>query len=216
MLIKAFGRFKPNGKPEPVAPAPGVAGPQSGGLPRMISTAGRISLNLLQRVVQTVSREDFLHFMQQPALAGSAVYLGTLSAARPESGSRQMNRTILFEPVEDAEETASASESLRHAIYPLVRGEFATSTGIAFTIGRIDGNDFIMPDYAISKKHAVIEIKRGSYLLSDCGSTNGTMLNGKRVGSKPLALHDRDLISFARYEFSFLFPDSLYDMLKMA
>jgi hypothetical protein len=32
--------------------------------------------------------------------------------------------------------------------------------------------------------------------------------------TKPLEVHDRDVISFARYEFAFLFPGSLYDMLR--
>jgi pSer/pThr/pTyr-binding forkhead associated (FHA) protein len=72
----------------------------------------------------------------------------------------------------------------------------------------------IMPDYAISKQHAAIEIKRGNYILRDCGSTNGTMLNSRRLDKKPVELRDKDIVAFARYEFSFLFPGSLYDMLR--
>jgi pSer/pThr/pTyr-binding forkhead associated (FHA) protein len=97
-----------------------------------------------------------------------------------------------------------------------VRGEFATSSGAMFSIGRIDGNDLIMPDYVISKKHAIIEIKRSGYFLKDGGSTNGTTLKGVRLQNKPVPLHDRDVISFARYEFTFLFPGSLYDILMAA
>ncbi|MCK7509943.1 MAG: FHA domain-containing protein [Desulfobacterales bacterium] len=91
-----------------------------------------------------------------------------------------------------------------------------TSVGNFFSIGRIDGNDCIMPDYAISKKHALIEFRKGIYLLKDSGSTNGTLLNGARLQAKPFELHDRDVISFARYEFSFLLPGSLYEALKAA
>ena len=170
---------------------------------------------MLLRTVQALHREDFIRFIQQPMLAGSAVLQGKLSAARSDSGPREMNRTILFEPLEDTEEIGAASDGLKHAIYPLVRGEFATSIGNVFTIGRIDGNDLIMPDYAISKKHAIIEVKRKNYMLKDCGSTNGTMVNGERIQSKPVELHDRDIISFARYEFIFLHPGSLYDMLTV-
>jgi hypothetical protein len=187
---------------------------EAGGLARMVSSAGRIGLIPLQRMAQAVSREEFIRFMQQPVLAGAAIHMGTL-AARSDAGS-QMNRTILFEPVGDGAESVSASESLKHAIYPLIKSEYATSTGNVFSIGRIDGNDFIMPDYAISKNHALIEIKRDSYILKDCGSTNGTLLNGTRLQNKPVEIRDRDVISFARYEFSFLFPGSLYDTLKAA
>jgi len=38
-------------------------------------------------------------------------------------------------------------------------------------------------------------------------------LNGNRLQTKPVEIHDRDVISFARYEFTFLLPSSLYDML---
>jgi hypothetical protein len=200
-----FSHPKENTKAQPSLPK------ESGGLPRMISSAGRISLSALQRMVQAVSREDFIRFMQQPVLAGAAIHMGTL-AARSDAGS-QMNRTILFEPTGEGGESVSASESLKHAIYPLVKGEYATSTGNVFSIGRIDGNDLIMPDYAISKSHALIEIKRDAYILKDCGSTNGTLLNGTRLQNKPVEIHDRDVISFGRYEFTFLYPGSLYDML---
>lgn len=200
-------RPKASAKPE-ASPPPGP-----GGLARMVNSAGRIGLSLLQRMVQAVSSEDFIRFMQKPVLAGSAIHLGTL-AAQSGQGSREMNRTILFEPVGDGEEAVSASESLKLAIYPLIKGEYAISAGEVFSIGRIDGNDFIMPDYAISKKHALIENKRDSFFLKDCGSTNGTLLNGVRLQHKPVEVHDRDVISFARYEFAFLFPGSLYDMLR--
>jgi hypothetical protein len=200
-----FGRPKEDTKSQPNHSR------ETGGLARMISSAGRIGLTALQRMVQAVSREDFIRFMQQPVLAGAAIHMGTL-AARSDAGS-QMNRTILFEPTGEGGESVSASESLKHAIYPLVKGEYATSTGNVFSIGRIDGNDFIMPDYAISKNHALIEIKRDAYLLKDCGSTNGTLLNGTRLQNKPVEIRDRDIVSFARYEFSFLLPGSLYDTL---
>jgi hypothetical protein len=200
-------RPKASAKPEASPPH----GP--GGLARLVNSAGRIGLNLLQRMVQAVSSEDFIRFMQKPVLAGSAIHLGTL-AAHSGNGSREMNRTIVFEPVGVGEDAVSASESLKLAIYPLIKGEYATSTGEVFSIGRIDGNDFIMPDYAISKKHALIEIKRDGYFLKDCGSTNGTQLNGTRLQHKPVEVHDRDVISFARYEFALLFPGSLYDMLR--
>lgn len=180
----------------------------------MVNSAGRISLPILQRMVQAASRDDFIRFVQAPVLAGSSIHKGTLSSVRGNSGSREMNRTVLFEPEEDAEQAASPSESLKHAVYPLIKGEHANSVGNFFSIGRIDGNDCILPDYSISKKHALIEDRRSTFLLKDNGSTNGTFLNGERLQTKPLAIHDRDVISFARYEFTFLLPGSLYDLLK--
>ena len=125
----------------------------------------------------------------------------------------EMNRTVVFE-MDDVEDASSPSETLKHAIYPLVKGEYATGPINTFTIGRVDGNDMIMPDYAISKQHAILVIKRGNYTISDCGSTNGTMVNGKRLDKKPVNLKDGDIVGFARYEFTFLHPESLYAMLS--
>lgn len=187
--------------------------PPAGGVVELINSSGRVGLPLLQRMAATVSREDFIRFMQKPVLAGSGIHLGSLAAASV-AGPRELNRTVLFEPVEDAPDGPSASESLRHAIYPLVKGEFAASAGAFFSIGRIDTNDFIIPDYAISKKHALIEVRGEDYLLKDCGSTNGTTLDGERLQVKPARLYDGALVSFARYEFSFLSPGALYGMLK--
>ncbi len=216
MLGKALNCLKGRAKPEPGPVVRSAVGMLAGGIARMVSSAGRIRLPIMQRMVQTVSREDFIRFVQAPVLAGSSIHKGTLTSAQANSGSREMNRTILFEPEEDAEHAVSPSESLKHAVYPLVKGEHANSVGNFFSIGRIDGNDCIMPDYAISKKHALIEDRRGIYLLKDNGSTNGTFLNGERLQTKPVAIHDRDVISFARYEFTFLLPGSFYDILKSA
>ncbi|MCU0558632.1 MAG: FHA domain-containing protein [Desulfobacterales bacterium] len=189
--------------------------PPAGGVAKLVNSSGRIGLPLLQRMVAATGREEFLRFMQRPVLAGSGIRLGSLAAASA-AGRRELNRTVLFEPVEEGSDGASASESLQHAIYPLVKGEFAASAGMLFSIGRSDSNDLIIPDYAISKKHALIEIRGGDYLLRDCGSTNGTTLNGERLEGKPVRLHDGALISFARYEFSFLSPEALYATLQPA
>ncbi|MCU0564150.1 MAG: FHA domain-containing protein [Desulfobacterales bacterium] len=201
-----FGR-----KPAPPKSAPQLR-PEGGSLARMVNSAGRVDLTLLQRVAQAAAAEDFARFMGQPVLAGSAIHRGNLSAQRGPAA-QAMNRTVLFEPAATDGESVSVSESLKHAIYPLVKGAQATSTAHIFAIGRIDTNDFILPDYAISKQHAVIEIKAEGWFLRDCGSTNGTFLNGNRLEKKPVPLTDKDVVGFARYEFAFLQPASLYSML---
>ena len=175
-----FGR-----KPAQPKSAPEVRA-EGGSLARVVNSAGRVDLTLLQRVALAAAREDFVRFMGQPVLAGSAIHRGNLSAQRGPAA-REMNRTVLFEPAVTDGESVSVSESLKHAIYPLVKGAQATSTAHLFAIGRIDTNDFILPDYAISKQHAVIEIKGEGCFLRDCGSTNGTFLNGTRLDEETRA-----------------------------
>ena len=85
-----------------------------------------------------------------------------------------------------------------------------------FSIGRIKGNDMIMKDMAISKRHAIIRIIKGSFYIEDCGSTNGTRLNGQTVKREPVRLSDKDIIQLGNYKFTFLTPASLHDLLSNA
>ena len=182
-----------------------------GDISKMLNASGRIALPTLQKLVKVYQKTKFRLFMEQPVLVGSSIQSGSLNL-RKRASKEEMNRTVVFE-LDNAEDGSSPSETLKHAIYPLVKGEYATGPVNAFTIGRVDGNDMIMPDYAISKQHAILEIKRGNYTIRDCGSTNGTMVNGKRLDKKPISLKDGNIIGFARYEFAFLHPETLYDML---
>ncbi len=183
-----------------------------GDISTMLNASGRIALPTLQKLVKVYPKIKFKIFMEQPVLVGSSIHSGSLNL-RKRASKEEMNRTVVFE-LDQAEETASPSETLKHAIYPLVKGEYASGPVSVLSVGRVDGNDMIMPDYAISKQHAILEIKRGNYTIMDGGSTNGTMVNGKRLDKKPVNLKDGDVVGFARYEFTFLFPESLYDMLS--
>jgi pilus assembly protein CpaF len=49
------------------------------------------------------------------------------------------------------------------------------------TIGRIQGNDVVLPKSNISKKHARIVQNDGGFVVIDSKSTNGTYVNGKRI-----------------------------------
>jgi serine phosphatase RsbU (regulator of sigma subunit) len=49
------------------------------------------------------------------------------------------------------------------------------------TIGRSRENDVFLPDQWLSRHHAEIRQKDGSFFLVDLGSKNGTLLNGVRV-----------------------------------
>ena len=183
-----------------------------GDISKMLNASGRIALPTLQKLVKVYQKSQFIVFMEQPVLVGSSIQAGSLNI-RKRASKDEMNRTVVFE-LDRAEDTVSPVETLKHAIYPLVKGEYASGPVNSFAIGRVDGNDMIMPDYAISKQHAILEIRRGNYTITDSGSTNGTVVNGKRLDKKPASLRDGNVVGFARYEFTFLFPESLYDMLS--
>ncbi len=216
MLGRAFARLKKKKTNEtaPVtSPSQQDRAVPAGRIAKMLSASGRVSLAALRKLAQENEAEAFARFMQRPVLVGSAIKTGIIST---QSGmnSDELNRTQIFEPTKSMGSSLSASESLKHAIYPLVKGQYPATPLGSFYIGRINGNDMIMPDYAISKRHAIIDIEDGAYYLRDAGSTNGTKINGSRLGKKRAMLKDKDVIGFARYEFTFLYPKSLYKMLR--
>lgn len=49
------------------------------------------------------------------------------------------------------------------------------------TIGRVQGNDIILPKGNISKRHSRIVLKEGKFIIVDLKSTNGTYVNGKKI-----------------------------------
>jgi DNA-binding NarL/FixJ family response regulator len=62
------------------------------------------------------------------------------------------------------------------------------------SIGRLAENHLALTDAGISRHHAGITPNaKGIYIVSDLGSTNGTLLNGHPIAG-PAALQDRDVI----------------------
>ncbi|MEN9714644.1 MAG: hypothetical protein RJA35_111 [Actinomycetota bacterium] len=51
------------------------------------------------------------------------------------------------------------------------------------TIGRADNADLVIQDEFASTHHAKLVLMNGEWLIQDLNSTNGTFVNGKRVGT---------------------------------
>jgi predicted component of type VI protein secretion system len=64
-----------------------------------------------------------------------------------------------------------------------------------FSIGRTPENDLFVDDSSLSRRHALIENYDGVFTLSDCGSSNGTLINGRSFAGAA-ELHDRDVLTF--------------------
>jgi pSer/pThr/pTyr-binding forkhead associated (FHA) protein len=69
------------------------------------------------------------------------------------------------------------------------RRVFTLSAGGVYLIGR-DGADIALDDDKVSRKHAEIGLYGpDAYVLRDLASTNGTLLNGKRIGDRARLKH---------------------------
>ena len=61
------------------------------------------------------------------------------------------------------------------------RGEERTIAGDVFRIGKSNENDLALGDDTVSRMHCEIRRERKGYLLTDLGSTNGTLLDGAEI-----------------------------------
>src|ERR671938_1972818 len=49
------------------------------------------------------------------------------------------------------------------------------------TLGRVQGNDIVLPKGNVSKRHCRILSHSGRYSVEDLKSTNGTYINGRKI-----------------------------------
>jgi len=74
-------------------------------------------------------------------------------------------------------------------------------SGAATTIGRLPECDVVIADPGASRRHAEVRNQDGTWLLTDLGSTNGTLVNGMMVASHVLREGDRITIGNSVFEF---------------
>jgi Protein of unknown function (DUF3662)/Inner membrane component of T3SS, cytoplasmic domain len=77
--------------------------------------------------------------------------------------------------------------------YPLAVGQTV--------IGRGDQANMRLPDVGISRRHARLDFDGAQVVLTDLGSTNGTMVNGQRVSA--VALNPGDMIQLGTTTLTF-------------
>lgn len=79
-------------------------------------------------------------------------------------------------------------------LYDEARDWAVELTGNPQRIGREEGNDIVIPDINASRVHAeIMRQPNGVWVITDLNSTNGLLINGRKVQSAPL--RDADMIS---------------------
>ncbi|RLC91258.1 MAG: transcriptional regulator [Chloroflexi bacterium] len=79
--------------------------------------------------------------------------------------------------------------------------------GPVTTLGRSSNRDIYVPDRRVSRRHAKIRWDGESATLHDLGSTNGVILNGRRI-TAPMTLRDGDEIGIGSATFTFRDPEA--------
>lgn len=195
------------------APSPST----SQGLTRLdeiLRTPGRAHYSTLLAFAHTTTLEDFIATVHCPSLVGSAIRDGDLGVSQLRSHDMLGSTTFHFSPAEVSAFLEGAP--VEQTIFLLRKEQDKTKPSPAnrFTIGRGKENDLRIVDFAISRSHAAIEFSSHGYAIVDCGSRNGTKVNGKAAYKTAEILSDRAIITLGRYEFTFLMPETLYDRLR--
>lgn len=73
------------------------------------------------------------------------------------------------------------------------------------TVGRKPSNDIHLEDPTVSGEHAVF-LNLKNFYVEDLGSTNGVILNGKRITKRQL--ENGDIVRIGRHEFKFVSESS--------
>jgi hypothetical protein len=81
-------------------------------------------------------------------------------------------------------------------------GETFHPEGDRTTIGRSPDCEIFLDDVTVSRKHAVLTQRDGTFVIEDLGSLNGTFLNRHRIESAEL--NDGDELQIGKYRLMFL------------
>jgi Protein of unknown function (DUF3662)/FHA domain len=94
----------------------------------------------------------------------------------------QAGRTMIYSAAGRlAEPLEERARSRRETALLLLDGKRLIVGPAGVTLGRSRGCDVVLEDPNVSRQHAEIRPRGGSWVLSDLGSTNGSLINGRRI-----------------------------------
>jgi hypothetical protein len=152
-------------------------------------------------------RDALLRYLQRLATESGARFGGRLQVglhAATHLGSGQFDvRAAHRSPADEGSDTQgvkvelpSAAEASRWSLEG--GGRTFPLGGPVIRLGRALSNDVILDDRRISRSHAQLRWRAGSYHLSDMGSRSGTRLNGRPLGPQDqVPLTTGDVIDLA-------------------
>jgi Protein of unknown function (DUF3662)/Inner membrane component of T3SS, cytoplasmic domain len=100
----------------------------------------------------------------------------------PPAEDREGGRTMIHGAAERVSEPlAERAHAHRSKALLLVDGKRMVVGPAGATIGRSRQCDVVLTDPNVSRQHAELRPRGGSWVLSDLGATNGVVLNGRRI-----------------------------------
>ncbi|MGI6491582.1 MAG: DUF3662 domain-containing protein [Peptococcaceae bacterium] len=111
----------------------------------------------------------------------------------PEPEEKPIEQTQPFQPVKNGTllEAPAVSYGMLLMDSGPDQGKVFKLTAPVIVVGRGEGCDIVLHDDSVSRRHARLERHRNQYKIVDLGSTNGTVVNGIRIGMKLLETGDK-------------------------
>ena len=159
----------------------------------LLEHARRERLTLLSRPVIEFETDDRLGLGEFGIQTRVAQPEGEPVSAPPEA---QSGRTMVYstaervsEPLRDLDPAHPRARAQTPLL--LIDGKRVVVSAGGATIGRGRASDIVLGDPNVSREHAEIRPRGGSWVITDLGSTNGSQLNGRRLeGSEVLRSGD--------------------------
>jgi pSer/pThr/pTyr-binding forkhead associated (FHA) protein len=100
----------------------------------------------------------------------------------PAAPEEQSGRTMIYSTASRvAEPLEQRARARNDTALLLVDGKRLVVGPAGVTIGRSRQCDVVVNDPNVSRQHAEIRPRGGTWVLNDLGSTNGSLLNGRRI-----------------------------------
>ncbi len=104
---------------------------------------------------------------------------------------------------------------VRFTVYqPGVAPQQIAIPGESITLGRASDCTIPIKDRFLSRRHAEIIFDRGAWYVRDCGSVNGTLVNGVKIG-EPVPLRPGDRIALGDSEVVFHADESISQLIPV-
>jgi hypothetical protein len=150
----------------------------------LLEYARRERLDLMARPVIEFETDDRLGLGEFGIQTGAIQAPQDAPAVRSPANGEQSGRTMVYsaagrvaEPLEERARVRTQTALL------LLDGKRLVVGPTGATLGRSRQCDVVLNDPNVSRQHAEIRPRGGSWVLSDLGSTNGSCLNGRRIDS---------------------------------
>jgi hypothetical protein len=107
--------------------------------------------------------------------------------------------------------------SLLHRVFAVRRGAFEKDAPVI--LGRSEKQaDIVIPDDSVSKRHCLFEVREdGMAAVTDCGSTNGTKVDGKVLRpSEACLIRGGETLEIGNFSFLYETADGFLAFLKRA